>query len=35
MYVMATGAHLPVLDDRLAREGQSEHVVLTELRIRP
>jgi hypothetical protein len=35
MYVMATGAHLPVLDDRLAREGQSEHVVLTELTIRP
>ncbi len=35
LYVMATGAHLPVLDDRLAREGQSEHVVLTDLRIRP
>ncbi|HEV8633324.1 MAG TPA: DUF2723 domain-containing protein [Chloroflexota bacterium] len=35
LYVMATGAHLPVLDDRLAREGQGEHVVLTELRVRP
>jgi hypothetical protein len=34
MYVMATGAHLPVLDERLAREGQGEHVVLTELRVR-
>jgi hypothetical protein len=35
MYVMSTGAHLPVLDDGLARAGQAEHVVLTELQVRP
>lgn len=33
MYVMATGAHLPVLDDRLAKLGQADHVVLTELAV--
>jgi hypothetical protein len=35
MYVMATGAHLPVLDDRLARAGQGDHVVLADLAVRP
>ena len=35
MYVMSTGAHLPVLDERLAEAGQAEHVVLTELRVGP
>jgi hypothetical protein len=33
MYVMSTGAHLPVLDDELAKAGQAEHLVLTELRV--
>ena len=35
LYVMATGAHLPVLDDELARAGQGDHVALTELAVRP
>ena len=35
MYVMATGAQRPVLDDELARAGQGDHVVLAELEVGP
>jgi hypothetical protein len=35
MYVMASGAHLPVLDDELAKAGQGDHVVLTSLVVNP
>ena len=34
-YVMASGAHLSVLDDRLAKAGQGDYVVLTDLVVRP
>jgi len=35
MYVMATGAHVPVLDDELAKIGQGDFVELTRLRVQP
>ena len=35
MYVMATGAHLPVLDEELAKSGQGDFVELGTLRVRP
>jgi hypothetical protein len=35
MYVMATGAHLPVLDEELAKGGQGDFVELGTLRVRP
>lgn len=35
MYVMATGAHLPVLDEELAKAGQGTFVELGTLRVQP
>jgi hypothetical protein len=35
MYVMATGAHVPVLDDELAKAGQGDFVDLAAVRVQP